>query len=373
MSHPRELDASLADLERQLHQHVNIAVVGQVSSGKSSLINAILGRERGDVVAEVGAESGVTTELKLIRLDDWVLIVDSPGLDDIRAENSRITRDFLRSIDVGIFVVTGSADDTQRRLYEELKRACEATFVVLNKIDEWDRYSEAALDKVVDQWGEALGVDEIHLTTTWGYDPELDGDAPLDLRGVDELRADLEAALEDKVLRLARHMRRRLPYAAEIVSGALTITSRLPVLRASPAASVVAQVRAICAMHFLYTGNTLGRAAALAVLPVVARCAPLTWLALWLPPLMPVWLLLRGLAARLRAGLTFGLLAAVQGALAAGEPLEYATLGPRFRLARALARRRLAEAEPRDWNDPEFWRAVLDAMGGREPGKAQGF
>ena len=373
MAATASLDASLADLERQLHQHVNIAVIGQVSSGKSSLINALLGREREDVVAEVGAESGVTTELKLIRLDEWVMIVDSPGLDDIRAENSRVTRDFLQHVDVGIFVVTGSADATQRRLYEELSRTCEATFVVLNKVDEWDRYSAEAVDKVVDQWREALGVDDIHRTSTWGYDPEVEEDLPLDLRGVDELRAELEATLEDKVLRLARHMRRRLPYAAEIVTSALTITSRLPVLRASPAASVVARVRAICALHFLYTGRTLGRTAALALLPVVARNAPLTWLALWLPPLMPVWLLLRGMAARLRASLTFGLLAAVQGTLAAGEPLQMATLGPRFRIARALARRRLAEIDPADWKETEFWRALLDAMGGRDAGSPQGF
>lgn len=373
MAASHALDASLADLERQLHQHVNIAVVGQVSSGKSSLINALLGRERDDAVAEVGAESGVTTELKLVRLDDWVLIVDSPGLDDIRAENSKVTREFLEHIDVGIFVVTGSADATQRRLYDELRRVCEATFVVLNKVDEWDRYNPEALEKVVRQWCEALDVERIHTTATWGYDPELDDTAPLDLRGVDELRVDLEAALQDKVLRLARHMRRRLPYAAEIVSSAMTVTSRLPVLRASPAASVVAQVRAICAMHFLYTGSTLGRASALALLPVVARNAPLTWLALWLPPLMPLWLVLRSLAARLRAALTFGLLAAVQGALAEGEPLQRDTLGPRFRVGRHLARRRLAAADPADWKTPEFWRAILDAMGGREPGKSKGF
>lgn len=373
MPAPRELDASLADLDRQLHQHVNIAVVGQVSSGKSSLINALLGRERDDAVAEVGARSGVTTELKLVRLDEWVLIVDSPGLDDIRAENSKVTREFLDHVDVGIFVITGSADATQRRLYDELRRACAATFVVLNKVDEWDRYNAEALDKVVQQWCEALGVEQIHTTSTWGYDPDLDASAPLDLRGVDELRADLEGALQDKVLRLARHMRRRLPYAAEIVSGAMTVTARLPVLRASPAASVVAQVRAICALHFLYTGATLGRATALSLLPVVARNAPLTWLALWLPPLMPLWLVLRSVAIRLRASLTFGLLAAVQGALAAGEPLQRATLGPRFRVGRQLARRRLATADPGDWKTPEFWRAILDAMGGREAGKSEGF
>ncbi|MFN9865671.1 MAG: GTPase, partial [Pseudanabaena sp.] len=49
---------------------LNIAVVGNVSSGKSSLINAILMRHRNNAVADVGATSGVTTELNILRLND---------------------------------------------------------------------------------------------------------------------------------------------------------------------------------------------------------------------------------------------------------------------------------------------------------------
>ena len=94
--------------------YVNIALVGKVSTGKSSLLNAILCRERNDPLAEVGSTSGVTTEVTPHRLDDRVLIIDCPGLDDVRKEKSAETKDFLSKIDLGIFVVTGSADASQK-------------------------------------------------------------------------------------------------------------------------------------------------------------------------------------------------------------------------------------------------------------------
>ncbi len=99
---------------------LNIAIIGKVSSGKSSLINALLKRSRKQAIAEVGAEAGVTTKLKVIRLDERVRLIDSPGLDDVRAENSAITQEFLKHIDVGILVVTGAADASQKRFLDDL-------------------------------------------------------------------------------------------------------------------------------------------------------------------------------------------------------------------------------------------------------------
>lgn len=98
-----------------LSQTLNIAIIGKVSSGKSSLINAFLklSRRQALKIARVGAVSGVTKNLTILKLDEKVCLVDSPGLDDVRAENSEVTRKFLQHIDVGIFVVTGSSDSSQ--------------------------------------------------------------------------------------------------------------------------------------------------------------------------------------------------------------------------------------------------------------------
>ena len=164
-------------------EHINVAVVGKVSAGKGSLLNAIMERGRLDPLAEVGSCSGVTTKITPYRLGKDVLIIDCPGLDDVRAENSEETKGFLESIDLGLFVVTGSADASQKSNYDDLKRSCKKIMVILNKIDEWDDLEESAIDLVIQQWMGVLGTNAIYPTCTKGYDPKMRQNAPMDIRG----------------------------------------------------------------------------------------------------------------------------------------------------------------------------------------------
>jgi ribosome biogenesis GTPase A len=107
--------AKFNDKVPNLSKTLNIVVIGKVSSGKSSLINALLklSRKQALEIAKVGAVSGVTKDLKIIQLDEKVYLIDSPGLDDVRQENSEVTKNILKHIDIGIFVVTGSSDASQ--------------------------------------------------------------------------------------------------------------------------------------------------------------------------------------------------------------------------------------------------------------------
>ena len=116
------VEAQFEEKAQDFSKTLNIAVIGKVSSGKSSLINALLKLSRKQAVARVGAEDGVTTKLKILKLDERVRLIDSPGLDDVRAENSEITREFLKHIDVGILVVTGASDASQKRYLDDLGR-----------------------------------------------------------------------------------------------------------------------------------------------------------------------------------------------------------------------------------------------------------
>ena len=95
-----------------LSKVVTIAFIGKVSAGKSSLINAFFEKSKNDPIAIVGATSGVTKNVKFFELDKNVHIVDSPGLDDIKKENSEATERFLKSIDIAIFVVSGSGSSS---------------------------------------------------------------------------------------------------------------------------------------------------------------------------------------------------------------------------------------------------------------------
>ncbi|GAB4210366.1 MAG: hypothetical protein OHK0012_00430 [Synechococcales cyanobacterium] len=162
-----------------LSQSLNIAIIGKVSAGKSSLINALLKLSRRQAldIAKVGAISGVTKDLTILKLDEKVYLIDSPGLDDVRAENSEVTKNFLKHIDVGLFVVTGSSDASQKKNLDDLRRHCDEIFVVLNKIDEWDDLDPKVLDDVIGQWKNHLNVAKIYPTCTKGYDPQVLNDS----------------------------------------------------------------------------------------------------------------------------------------------------------------------------------------------------
>jgi small GTP-binding protein len=303
---------------------LNIAVVGNVSSGKSSLINALLMRNRENAVADVGATSGVTTELNILRLnDERVRLIDSPGLGDIRKENSAITREFIKHIDIGILVVTGSADASQKQYFDDLRANCTSVFLVLNKRDQWDNYRPQALEDVKEQWKQCLGVDRIYAVCALGYDKQLPDDFPLDIRGVNELREDIEVFLESegKKLLLARHMGDKKPYAKGIIVGALAIVGFEALLPGKAAFITVTQVGAITSLHYLYTGKVLSKKAVWALLPVFAGQAAATTVFLFISSFLPPTGIVEVSAAITAISITSAMLAAVNFALAKGVEL----------------------------------------------------
>ncbi|MEJ6480971.1 GTPase [Nostoc punctiforme UO1] len=303
---------------------LNIAVIGKVSSGKSSLINALLKRSRKKAVAEVGAEAGVTTKLKILRLDDKVRLIDSPGLDDVRSENSDITREFLKHIDVGILVVTGAADASQKRYLDDLLAHCQSVFVVLNKIDEWDKHSPLALEKVITQWKEVLKIEKIYPVCAFGYDADCLPGTPLDIRGVYGLREDIEnfLASNGKDLLLARHMGEKKSYAIGIIATALVAVAIQAFIPGSAAYIAATQAAAIVSLSYLYTGEILSSKAAFALLGAFAREAVTTTLFLLFKSFLPPTGVIDMAAAVIAVSITLAILATVNSVLESGAKLE---------------------------------------------------
>lgn len=303
---------------------LNIAVVGNVSSGKSSLINALLMRNRENAVADVGATSGVTTELNILRLnDERVRLIDSPGLGDIQKENSDITREFLKHIDIGILVVTGSADASQKQYFDELRANCTRVFLVLNKRDQWDNYRPQALEDVKEQWKQCLGVNEIYAVCALGYDEQLPDDFPLDIRGVNELREDIEVFLESegKKLLLARHMGDKKSYAKGIIVTAVAAVGFQALLPGKAFYITATQMAAITSLYYLYTGTILSGGAVLALLPVFAGQAAATTGFLFFISFIPPTGILEIAAAITAISITSAMLAAVNFVLSSGIEL----------------------------------------------------
>jgi small GTP-binding protein len=318
------VEAQFEEKARDFSKTLNIAVIGKVSSGKSSLINALLKLSRKKAVAKVGAEAGVTTTLKILKLDERVRLIDSPGLDDVRAENSEITREFLKHIDVGILVVTGASDASQKRYLDDLRAHCDSVFVVLNKIDEWDDLDASALEDVIAQWKEALKVQKVYPVCAKGYDPKTRPDRPLDIRGVYGLREDIENFLESKgkELLLARHMGEKKSYAIKIIAVALAAVTGQAFIPGSAAYITATQTVAIASLYYLYTGEILSSKAALAILPAFAAEAAGTTLFLFVTSFLPPTGVVNVAAAGIATTITLAILATVNSLLASGAKLE---------------------------------------------------
>lgn len=307
-------DKAYEEKTPNFEEHVNVAVVGKVSAGKSSLLNAILGCTREDPLAKVGASSGVTTQVTAYRLDNQVLIVDCPGLDDVREENSAETKNFLSSIDLGLFVVTGSADSSQKVNFDDLKRNSKKTLVILNKIDEWDDLEESAGQEVAKQWETVLGVDRVFGTCTKGFDPKMKKSAPMDIRGVDEVREEIFDFLkkEGKDILFARHLKNKEKYAIGIIGASIAAVAGEAFIPGSAAYITATQVAAITSLNYLYKGEALTKSSALALLPTFAGESLGTNAFLFAKSFLPPTLVLDIAAAGIAVVITFAMLAAVK-------------------------------------------------------------
>jgi len=320
----KEATISFDEDTKHLSQTLNIAVVGKVSSGKSSLINALLMRGRRDAVAKVGVEAGVTTNLKIIKLDENVRLIDSPGLDDIKKENSDVTKAFLANIDVGILVVTGVPNESQKSVFDDLKQSCSAVFLALNKIDEYDVYSDEALSKVIEQWRTTLAINTVYPVCTFGYDPDLAPDTKLNLRGIEQLRNEIELFLDSKQkkLLLARHMSDKRKYAQGAIVSAIALVGVQAVLPGRAAFITATQLTAIAYLHFLYKGIHLSKASAFAVLPIFAGQAVATNVFLFFTSFIPPTGIIEVAAAVTAISITSSMLLAVNHVLSIGLDLK---------------------------------------------------
>lgn len=363
-----KVKAKFVEKAPDLSQSLNIVIIGKVSSGKSSVINALLklSRRQALEIAKVGAISGVTKDLTILKLDDKVYLVDSPGLDDVRIENSQITQKILKHIDIGIFVVTGSSDASQKKSLDDLRQHCDSVFVILNKIDEWDDLDPTALDDVIKQWKNDLKVDRIYPTCTKGYDPR-SSSSKMDIRGVAQLRNDIEEFLEKKGkdLLLKRHMVDKKSSAVKIIAAALVAVAGEAFIPGSAAFITATQVTAVTSLHYLYKGEVLSLQAATAILPVFLAETAGSNLFLLVKSFLPPTGIIDVAASGVAVGVTLALLATINYALSNGTELKQKELlMSKFRIYREESKGLLKELALTDIrNLPGFSVIVTKLLG----------
>ncbi len=163
----RELQATLVEAEasrpdrdtlersiRQLDELFLLVVVGEFNAGKSTFINALLGRElleegvtptttrihllrHGEREERAAREDGVEEISAPVELLRQVSIVDTPGTNALERRHEALTSDFVPRSDLVLFVTSADRPftESERGFIERIREWGKKVVFVVNKID----------------------------------------------------------------------------------------------------------------------------------------------------------------------------------------------------------------------------------------------
>jgi small GTP-binding protein len=139
----RELDHLQGMLTKLTSGRVEIVVFGEISTGKSALINALVGRE----VTHVDVQGGWTKDVWHVAwdgcgyrvpglADSEIVLVDTPGLNEVGGqERADMAREAADRSDLILFVTDSDLNETEFSALLTLAREHKPIILVLNKMD----------------------------------------------------------------------------------------------------------------------------------------------------------------------------------------------------------------------------------------------
>jgi small GTP-binding protein len=143
----RELAGDFDELGRMAEKlragRVDIVVFGEISTGKSALLNALCGEQR----AAVNVRGGWTKDVWHVPWDSagycvpgfedsQVVLVDTPGLNEVDgAHRAEMAHAAASRADLVVFVTDSDLNDTEYRALVELAASNKPLLLVLNKAD----------------------------------------------------------------------------------------------------------------------------------------------------------------------------------------------------------------------------------------------
>ncbi|MGB3511082.1 MAG: GTP-binding protein [Microcoleaceae cyanobacterium] len=265
LSRSQQMEASLA------RGDVKVVVFGTGSAGKTSMVNALIGRMVGRVEAPMGStQAGETYDLKMPGLEQEILITDTPGILEAGVagtERGQLARVLATEANLLLFVVDNDLQQSEYTALRSLAEIGKRSLIVFNKTD---LYTEEDREVIIARLRERLvGIvskmdivaiaanpQSVRLDTGEVYQPEADI-MPLIRRMAAVLRAEGEDLIADNILlqsqRLGEEARRlidaqRRRQAEKVVerfqwigAGVIAVTP-LPVVDVLATAAVNAQM-----------------------------------------------------------------------------------------------------------------------------------
>ncbi len=123
-------------IEKLEQQQIHIVVFGKVSTGKSSLLNALLGQHHFDT-------SPLHGETKHNQPLDWqthqhqsIVLIDTPGTDEFDGEaREAMAKQAAKQADIVLFLLDGDISDSELGQLNHIASPEKAVLLVLNKAD----------------------------------------------------------------------------------------------------------------------------------------------------------------------------------------------------------------------------------------------
>ena len=158
-----DYDAVKSMLDKLEHGHLHLAAFGRVSTGKSSLLNSLIGEQAFSV-------SPLHGETRRSSMKAWseveaggVFLIDTPGLDEAGGEDREaMAREVAGRSDLVIFVLDGDITDTELLSLRTLLAQGRPVIVALNKSDLFTAEEQGALLQSIRAKTDGL-VDPAHI------------------------------------------------------------------------------------------------------------------------------------------------------------------------------------------------------------------
>lgn len=207
LTRSREIEQNLARGELQL------VVFGTGSAGKTSIVNALIGRMVGQVGAPMGTtEVGETYALKLKGLEREILITDTPGILEAGVagtEREQLARQLATEADLLLFVLDNDLRKSESDPLQALAQIGKRSIIVLNKADLFlERDRDAILARLRERVRGVVAASDVIAVAAnpqavkledndWEPEPDI---MPLIRRIVVVLRAEGEDLIADNIL-----------------------------------------------------------------------------------------------------------------------------------------------------------------------------
>ena len=135
----------------------HVVVFGTGSAGKTSLVNALLGRQVGKTEARIGTTRTGEGHTHVVEgVEGTLMLTDTPGLSEVGeggAQRESSARDLAARADLLLFVVDGDLVRAEYEPLTALARQGKRSIVILNKVD---RYAEADAQAILAKLRERL-------------------------------------------------------------------------------------------------------------------------------------------------------------------------------------------------------------------------